>query len=131
MQMQAMKKSLSYQIHLHLQVIFLTIIFMLVGKFVASHFELVVPYDSQTEVEDIFPQKYCCSSHLTGWSNAIYQVFLKLQLWGICIGFLDDAAFHGNASHEEIKVTSGSSLNASDDLDKHFQACWETCCSTL
>ena len=83
MQMQAMNKSLSYQIHLHLQVIFLTIIFMLVGKFVAPHFELVVPYDSQTEMEDIFPQNYCCSSHLTGWSDAIYQVFSKAPIMGL------------------------------------------------
>ena len=92
---------------------------------------MVAPHDSQTEMEAVFPPTYPCSSHLTDWSTAIDLVYLKLQLWGLWIGFFDDAAFHANASHEEIKVTSGTSLNARDNLEKHFQACLETCHSIL
>ena len=102
-------------------------IFMLVGKLVATHFELVASHHFRNEMEAVLPPTYPHISHLTGWSNAIDHFYLKLQLWCIWVGFIDDAVVFANASHEQIKVTSGTSLNASEDFDKHFQACWKTC----
>ena len=66
-------------IHLHLQVMVWTSIFILVVKLVAPHFELVAPHDSQTEMEAVFPPTYPKSSHLTGWSTAIDKFYLKFQ----------------------------------------------------
>ena len=79
---------------------------MLLEKYFASHFELVAPHDSQTEMEDIFPTTYPHSSHLTGWLNSLDQFLSKAEIIVYWVGFLDDTGFYANARHKEIKAIS-------------------------
>ena len=106
-QMQAMNKSRSCQIHLHLQVMIWTSIFKLVGKLVDPQFELAAPYDSQTEMESVLPPTYPHLSLLTGWSTAIDQFLSKAPIMGAfglaslkMLGFMQMQAMNNSMSYQ-------------------------------